>query len=94
MMTVPTDVIGFVGRVGDMNKSDHTKRFISDMYSEHLNTAYCKYVSRFAVEMVKVEPASSLFSKHTSFSHHFNHKEFELISKPTVLTLGEFYTIM
>ena len=44
---------------------------------------------KFAVEMVKVEPVSSLFSKQTSFSHHFNHKEFELVSKSTGLTLGD-----
>ena len=89
MMTEPTDVISFVGRVGDMNKSNRTKCFISDMSSERLNNAYRKYVSRFAVEMVKVKPASSLFNKHTSFSHHFNHKEFELVSNSTGLTLGD-----
>ena len=65
------------------------KLYMSNVTVRTLDVHYAAYMSSFPIEVLKLSPRrhesllDALFTAHTTFSHHFDHAAFDLMTKDT-----------
>lgn len=81
-MTESSNIPGFIGWIGNIERNNYSKCYISCLSNQSLDKGYHDFVSNFKVEIVKISPKESIkesfFNQHRSFSYFYSHKEFEL----------------
>ena len=82
----------YIGWVGNVEKSNLSKCYVSTLYNKSLEKMYTELVCHFPVELIinaQKDMNSVFFSENNDFCHFHSHNEFYLSVTPTKLTLED-----
>ena len=92
-MTDAFDVPGYIGWIGNVEKSNLAKCYVSTLSNKSLEEMYTQLACHFPVELIKINAQKDMnsvfFGENNNFCHFYSHNEFYLSAIPTGLTLED-----